>query len=281
MSVLQNPRTWVWNFGDGSEYSDRYEENPYHFYAEPVTYTVSLTVTNAYGTDSITKTGYVTVVTTGCVPPTPYFQLSDYDASDGIYIDEVVTFHDLSSGCPTDWTWYFGDGSTSSLQYPTHSYSYPGEYDITLYAANECGSSKKQYSKLITVSDPDIEADFTSNVTATNGTYVEFYDNSTGKITEWQWSFGDGTYSYEQNPIHVYPPNKTCENIYYDVSLTVESGAYSDAEVKSNYITIEPTIYDDDYPDPPTPGELFLDKRYGRIPLTENVVLYNINKQAP
>ena len=59
------PTSWYWNFGDGVF---KTEQNPSHTYLNPGTYTVGLTVSNAYGTSSITKNSYITVTGVG---PTP------------------------------------------------------------------------------------------------------------------------------------------------------------------------------------------------------------------
>ncbi|HOT04425.1 MAG TPA: DUF2341 domain-containing protein, partial [Methanolinea sp.] len=53
------PTAWQWKFGDGNTSSER---NPVHVYEGVGTYSVNLTVWNAYGSDSVTKTGYITVV---------------------------------------------------------------------------------------------------------------------------------------------------------------------------------------------------------------------------
>ncbi len=52
-----------------------------------------------------------------------------------------VAFSDQSSGNPTSWTWNFGDGGTSTAQNPTHTYSDPGRYDVTLTVSNSAGSA--------------------------------------------------------------------------------------------------------------------------------------------
>ncbi len=69
---LGYPETWSWNFGDG--YTST-EQNPLHVYENVGTYAVTLTVTGATGTSSVTKNAYVTVTTgptqTGTVTPTP------------------------------------------------------------------------------------------------------------------------------------------------------------------------------------------------------------------
>ena len=54
---------------------------------------------------------------------------------------QVLAFADTSTGSPTAWTWSFGDGSTSTLQSPTHTYLVAGAYTIILRASNSAGAS--------------------------------------------------------------------------------------------------------------------------------------------
>jgi len=61
---------------------------------------------------------------------------------------------------------------------------------------------------------------------------VSFSDLSGGSPLTWGWDFGDGGYSGEQTPVHVYlKPGR------YTVALTVENQADSGTEVKGRYIT--------------------------------------------
>jgi PKD repeat protein len=62
---------------------------------------------------------------------------------------------------------------------------------------------------------------------------VNFTDQSTGSITSWEWNFGDGTMSNNQNPIHTYyyPGN-------YTVTLTVTGSGGTDVETKTGYIVV-------------------------------------------
>lgn len=56
----------------------------------------------------------------------------------------LVNFTDLSTGLPTSWSWDFGDGATSTLQSPTHTYTAPGRYAACLTASSACGSTAAQ-----------------------------------------------------------------------------------------------------------------------------------------
>ena len=60
--------------------------------------------------------------------------------SDTISCNKTITFTDLSSNCPRAWLWDFGDGNTSILQNPTHTYQNSGIYTIQLITNNQYGS---------------------------------------------------------------------------------------------------------------------------------------------
>ncbi|HQN90560.1 MAG TPA: PKD domain-containing protein, partial [Methanoregulaceae archaeon] len=63
----------------------------------------------------------------------------------------TVQFTDQSTGNPTSWSWTFGDGGTSSLQNPSHTYSRKGSFTVTLTATNANGSDSLTRSKYIVV----------------------------------------------------------------------------------------------------------------------------------
>lgn len=65
-----------------------------------------------------------------------------------------VTFSDTSSGAPTSWSWSFGDGNSSLLQHPTHTYEAAGTYTVSLTATNASGSDIETKVGHITVSEP-------------------------------------------------------------------------------------------------------------------------------
>ncbi|KLK88177.1 hypothetical protein SZ63_03765 [Methanoculleus sediminis] len=93
------PSSWYWDFGDGGTSTDR---NPVHVYSSAGTYTVSLTATNADGSDTETRSGYITVT-----PPPPEAAFSGTLTSGTAPL--TVSFTDASTGGPTGWAWFFGD----------------------------------------------------------------------------------------------------------------------------------------------------------------------------
>ncbi len=81
---------------------------------------------------------------------------------------------------------------------------------------------------------PDPVAEFAANVVSgTAPVSVDFTDQSTGGVTIWDWSFGDGGTDNVQNPTHIYNlPGQ------YEVSLTITTKCGTDTETKTGYIVV-------------------------------------------
>ncbi|MDX5444405.1 MAG: PKD domain-containing protein, partial [Hymenobacteraceae bacterium] len=77
--------------------------------------------------------------------PAPNFSASQTTTCSG-----TVTFTDLTQNLPTSWQWDFGDGNTSTAQNPTHTYTTPGTYTVTLTACNAAGCSTATKTSYIT-----------------------------------------------------------------------------------------------------------------------------------
>jgi PKD repeat protein/Tol biopolymer transport system component len=141
-----DPTSWSWDFGDGGTSA---EQNPTHEYTGVGHFTVSLTAGNAGGSDTETKTAYITTT-----PPAP---IADFSAAPlrgkGSLL---VNFTDLSTNTPTSWEWDFGDGSASTQQDPNHQYTSAGAYTVTLTAANAGGSDITTKERYIKVSFSDV-----------------------------------------------------------------------------------------------------------------------------
>lgn len=65
-----------------------------------------------------------------------------------------VAFRDTSTGTPTSWTWDFGDGTTSTAQHPSHTYTDAGTYTVALTATNAGGSATTSQSVVVTQPPP-------------------------------------------------------------------------------------------------------------------------------
>ncbi len=65
---------------------------------------------------------------------------------------QLVQFTDTSTGSPTSWAWTFGDGSSSTAQSPTHTFSTTGAFTVSLTTTNAAGSATSQKSVTVTTS---------------------------------------------------------------------------------------------------------------------------------
>nr|WP_330217438.1 PKD domain-containing protein [Methanosphaerula palustris] len=145
-----------------------------------------------------------------------------------------VRFMDQSTGSPTAWKWDFGDGTTSTEQNPTHIYNQTGVYNVALTASNDKTSDTCTQYRCIIVNAVPV-ANFTANVTAGQTPFtVQFTDQSTSGADGFQWQFGDGTTSTEQNPVHTYTSPGS-----YSVMLTVSVPDYGSVFAqKTGYISV-------------------------------------------
>ena len=132
---LYNPTTWFWDFGDNIGLSTL--QNPFYTYNIPGTYTVTLIVTNPYGSDTISQQVVINSLVAG-------FTVS----SDTVGIGEVVNFNDNSIGADT-WYWEFGDGFSSTLQSTFHAYFSVGTYTVTLTVSNTSGCIEQFMQQII------------------------------------------------------------------------------------------------------------------------------------
>jgi len=77
----------------------------------------------------------------------------------------MIQFTDSSTNTPTSWTWSFGDGVSSSVQDPVHTYTAAGTYTITLIATNTEGSNVATQTNLITVTSAQTVTQITTQAT--------------------------------------------------------------------------------------------------------------------
>jgi PKD repeat protein len=135
---------WLWDFGDGSAKSTN--QNPIHYYTNEGQYTVILTTTGTGGrTDTKTQTGMITVYSSDVYLN---FSADKTDISKGDTV-QFTAQSNITTGA--DWSWDFGDGSTSTIKNPTHTYVNAGKYTVLLtisVAGNNYDKTKTNYIKV-------------------------------------------------------------------------------------------------------------------------------------
>lgn len=205
-----NPgNTYVWSTGATSQTINVTTAGQY-----------AVTITNTNGCSA-------TLTTTVNVNPLPNAAFTPHD----VCLNEPVNFLDIStinSGTITGWQWSFGDGNVSQQQNPSHTYSNAGAYTITLAVTSAAGCTT-------TLSQPvNVYALPVANFTMPNacaGSSIHFTNSSassSGSITSYQWSFGDGGTATTQSPNHTYSTAGI-----YNVSLMIgTSGGCTDTVMK-------------------------------------------------
>jgi PKD repeat protein len=150
-------------------------------------------------------------------------------------------------GSLTDWTWRFGDGSTSEDREPSHTYDASGTYTVRLTVTDDGGATDES-SDDVTVTAPSEppsnqppQAQFDISCQDLRCTFADKSEDD-GSIEGWQWDFGDGGTSTQRNPSHTYESEGR-----YDVVLTVTD---DEGAEDSRTRTAEP---EEPAPPPPPP----------------------------
>lgn len=216
-SGVPGTAVYLWDFGDGQTSN---LIDPDHFYSDTGTYDITLTITNQGCSGDTVKFDYIMII----VPKADFY--FDFDCSN----PTTVVFRDSSQGADT-WLWEFGDGTTSTIQSPTHTYTTQGNYTVTLIVSNFTTGCVDSMQRVLPIGTPD--ANFFADTT--KGCYpltVHFSDTSTF-ASGWLWNFGDGSSSNVQNPTHTYSDTGR-----YTVTLFINPGdSCTDSLVRVNYIT--------------------------------------------
>ena len=235
------PTSWSWTFEGGTPATST-AQNPMVTYNSPGTYNVTITVTNADGSDSETKVDYITV---NALPTPPVAEFSADNST--VFIGGKVNFSDLSTNNPDEWAWQFPGGtpSTSTEQNPGITYNTTGTYDVSLTVSNPDGTDTKTMIGYIDVTVQTVNtyppvASFTYSSSSINeGESITFSDQSTNTPTSWSWTFNGGTpdRSTEKDPTVTYAAAGT-----YSVSLTVTNDDGTDTKSSNNIITVNKLV---------------------------------------
>ena len=150
-----------------------------------------------------------------------------------------VQFQNQSFGEDLNFYWDFNDGTGSSEENPLKVYDFPGIYDVKLTVVKQDMSCSSDFISTVFVGDTLINNCFAMfyHTVNPNSNSVSFYDYSMGNPTVWEWNFGDGTTSAEQNPVHSY-----AENGVYEVNLKIENPATQCISSYMSYVYIGDTI---------------------------------------
>lgn len=174
----------LWDFGDGATST---EENPTHQYNETGSFTVTLSISNDYGNDSITLT--IIVVPENSLPLVDF----SYDTTNAC--SGYISFTNLSL-LYTSLEWDFGDGNTSNDPNPIHQYLNSGNYFVSLSATNQYGT--EVYSPSIPINITRPETPTVTNAFSCDEGLITLFANASDSIN-WYQSEEDNTFFHTGN----------------------------------------------------------------------------------
>jgi uncharacterized protein (TIGR02145 family) len=184
--------SYFWTFGDGNSST---LENPGHQYEAPGYYEVELSVRNSTSKCMDEYSQMIQVGSTDC-RANYTFRVNPANST--------VNFTDDSKGAIEYYYWDFGDGSNSVLPSPEHIYKKAGIYMVGQTVIDNTNDCVDNFIQLVQVGSVDCSADFVSYIDSSN--YTAYFTNRIlGESTALLWSFGDGRFSTQENPIHVFP----------------------------------------------------------------------------
>jgi gliding motility-associated-like protein len=209
--------TYNWDFGDGAQST---AIHPSHTYALPGQYTVRLTTNNNTGcSNTFTQTIQVGA-TAGFTAPAISC------------INENVLFTNTAAPAPVSVAWNFGDGATSTDPSPSHTYTAIGNYTITQVTTfANCQDTKTGTIQIIARPTVDFSAADTASCKAP---FTAVFTSIAPGAVAWEWRFGDGGTSTQQNPSHTYTSEGS-----FPVTLTITNSAgCKETIVKNQFIEI-------------------------------------------
>ncbi|MES1214085.1 MAG: PKD domain-containing protein, partial [Bacteroidota bacterium] len=224
-------QSWLWIFGDGTTST---LQNPVHTYTSSGSFTDTLITTNSLGcTDTIIKPNFIRIQKPSVsIPSLPDQGCLPFTISP---VPTIVTGEPITS-----YKWDFGDGTTSVLPTPTHTYVSTGTYTVSLIISSASGCSDTLIiPSAIRVGNKPI-ANFTANsISVCAHEQVQFTDASTS-ADAWDWYFGDGSNSSNlQNPTHAFT-----DTGYFTITLVALNNGCADSLIKTNYIYVKPPLAD-------------------------------------
>ena len=210
----------TWDMGDGTIYNSN--SNCNHIYENSGDYTITLIATGTCGTDTISQQIHVGT------DATPTAQ-ANVNAGNTFCANDEINFSTNSEA--SSYLWFFGDGTFSSKQNPTHSYSNTGNYNVVLKVTNSCGNSDFDTTYVnITNSTQAYSWINTWNDNSCPNSDIYFSTGAAGILT---WDLDDGLTTTAREFTYQYTDTGT-----YNVSLIVENNCgYADTSYKT--ITVQ------------------------------------------
>lgn len=228
LSTINSPdniTSWNWSFGDGQTSN---QQNDSHLYTADGTYPIELITASNHGCQD-------TLRDTVVIYPVP---LTNFSLMNQCQID-TFSFNDLSTingpDSITAWAWNFGDGNGGLNQDENHYYTNDGTYQITLVTTSNNNCYDTLSLPLVVFPMPQASFSVSNQCIADEFTFTSSSTiNAPDNIIGWEWEYGDGNGSMQENDSHFYQANGE-----YQISLvTISNHGCSDTLTDS--VTIHP-----------------------------------------
>jgi PKD repeat protein len=182
-NTSSNAISYYWEFNNGTTSN---LNNPSATFINPGFYTIKLIAYNGLNSDSVIEVNYIHVLD----KPNASFS---FNIVENCETNNLINFLNSSSGA-ISYIWDFGNGDTNSIINPSYSYSYSGDYPITLVAYNSSGcSDDTTISPLSIYPTPILSANSDTSFICDSSHSFTFSGNSSNStILSWDWDFGDG-----------------------------------------------------------------------------------------
>lgn len=239
---------WLWDFGEGGATST--QQNPTFTYSTPGQKSVTLKVTNAHGSDTVTK--FFPCDHGTAIVLAANFSWSPLSPKPG----EPVTFTDLSTGGPEKWHWVVSDGAQSSQRNFTHTFQTAGEYAVSLRV--DKGTETKILVQTIRVAQgAGPVPNFAWTPASPEPGELVTFANLSQNASSYSWDLGDGTTSSAVSPQHRY-----AEARVYRVTLTAREGSLSETITKEVPVAVASAIPVASFLASPNPAQVGQEVRF-------------------
>ncbi|UAY51891.1 PKD domain-containing protein [Ferruginibacter albus] len=209
VGILSTDST-IWTFGDGTT---SYDVNPNHTFANAGVYNVCLHVKRSMpgAAPCVSEFCRTVTISAPCNLLVDYSYKMDSASSIPYTYAFAITSPALATGDSAYWVW--GDGKISHDRSVKHSFGQPGTYTVCLYIkkynsnTTYCAASICKTIIIAPTSVCNLQAYYTNTIKDSTHSNVIQFANVTGNISNMDstiWTFGDGTTSYDKDPLHTF-----------------------------------------------------------------------------
>ena len=208
-SSIGSSLSYIYDFGDGTGSYNSLNGDTVYIFPRHSNYDVKLRVQSSNGcADSITKDVNV------------YPRANITFIGDSVCLGQAINFINttVTTASSISYIWNFGDGSNSGLNSPSHTYLVPDTFSVSLISNTNTGCSDSYIDTVIVYPVPNPLFTVDSICLYDSSNFINTTDTILTPNLTFNWNFGDGFFSNEYSPSHLYSSNNN-----YNITLGVSS----------------------------------------------------------